>query len=49
LPVNVAVSVTGWPCGDGLGEPATVAVVVSGLTIIVTVGEVDPWWVVSPE
>ena len=49
LPVKVAVKVTGWPSGEGLGEPVRVAVVVSCSTVMVTGAEVDPVWVVSPE
>jgi hypothetical protein len=40
-PITVAVNVTGRPCGDVLGEPTTVAVVVSGVTVSVTGLEVD--------
>jgi len=49
LPVSVAVKVTGWPCGDVAGEPVTDALVVSGLTVMVTGVDVDGEWVLSPE
>jgi hypothetical protein len=48
LPVSVAVKVTGWPCGDVAGEPVTDALVVSGLTVIVTGDDGDDAWVASP-
>jgi hypothetical protein len=40
-PSSVAVSVTDWPDGAGLSELVTVAVGVSGVTVIVTGAEVE--------
>src|ERR1700678_601388 len=49
LPVKVAVKVTGRPCGEGLGAPVRVATLVSGRTVMVTMGEVEAVWRGSPE
>ncbi len=42
-------NVTGCPAGEGFGAPASVAVVASCSTVIVTVGELESMWLVSPE